>query len=1107
MAAEKVFKIFTSKLNVLNRKSLLFLFLSSFFKFLAISSIVYFFAIVLEANLYFSSKIKTVLNVFIFLSAVALFVYLFKAFFRFLFFTEKSTLLKKRAFHIGSNYPEVKDRLLNAFEIYSQKENLKNIYSPSLINEVVSRDVKPYLDYNFDIILDRKSLKKDGLRLLVVTAVIFLLSIPFSGDLARAYKRLVNPNGSVSLPAAGIEVYPAGTTVIYGDSLDITVKLRDTGLENLAIFIKKESQFDFDAFDLDGSRTFRLANIKEQHRYFVSGDKRITRFRSRKIKSDEFSISVIQRPMVKSLRCEIRFPDYTGIQDSYLEENIGDIYAIKGSQASIKFESNKIIKNAFLDFEKSKDLSFEIFGKKGSVNFPVMKGDKYRVILQDTAGIFNIDPIEYRVTTSFDEPPFVTISQPGRDIDLGDDQLLPLAIKIGDDFGITKMSLHYKKIYDDGDESGEIPPLEEFEEAAIPLNDFSGIPREIFYNWNMTTLGLLPSNKVYYFVKVFDNDRVSGFKESVSKVFYARVPSMYELFDEVKRDQDQNIVDLESVLDEGKKLKETLEKLQMELKKSKELGWEEKKALNEAVEKRNDLLEKVDKIEENLQKLAEKLEKNDMTAVETLEKYVELQKLLQELKSPELTEALKKLRESADKMNQQKLKAETEKMVMDNEEFLKKIERTLSILKHIQREQLLDELARKAEELVNRENEILEDLKKKNVDLNESAKRQDRIGEDIQRFEKDFEDIYKEMMSEPMVPQQTLDRVNKDIKSAEFQKLNSETRKNIQTGNLPQADKSGSEIKSELSKIQKQLQNAREQLVNNFKDKVRKELKKNSYDLLSLSEIQEQLKNATSKSQANSPDINKIAENLLDAMSGLNRVANNLLNLSNETFFVTPEMGKAISEAFIAMRNGLRALEERNPQQSSQQQSQSLGALNKAVIEINNALNSLKQAGSGGGLEEYLKRLAEMAQKQEGINRATIQIPGGDKEGNAYREQSQRIARDQEALRKTLEQLQNELGSRSQILGDLKKIADEMKEVSSEMGDARIDNRTLQKQERILSRLLDAQRSLHRSDYSRKRLAEQSKEYQISDPGVLPEDLGEKDLFFREQLRKALSEK
>ncbi|MCG8608038.1 hypothetical protein MJD09_24020, partial [bacterium] len=65
---------------------------------------------------------------------------------------------------------------------------------------------------------------------------------------------------------------------------------------------------------------------------------------------------------------------------------------------------------------------------------------------------------------------------------------------------------------------------------------------------------------------------------------------------------------------------------------------------------------------------------------------------------------------------------------------------------------------------------------------------------------------------------------------------------------------------------------------------------------------------------------------------------------------------------------------------------------------------------------------------------------------------------------------------------------------------------TVNRQKRILSRLLDAQRSVHNRDFSRKRKAETGKQYDVLSPQALPSDLLTRKDRLKNELLKALKE-
>jgi hypothetical protein len=81
-------------------------------------------------------------------------------------------------------------------------------------------------------------------------------------------------------------------------------------------------------------------------------------------------------------------------------------------------------------------------------------------------------------------------------------------------------------------------------------------------------------------------------------------------------------------------------------------------------------------------------------------------------------------------------------------------------------------------------------------------------------------------------------------------------------------------------------------------------------------------------------------------------------------------------------------------------------------------------------------------------------------------------------------------------------VAEEMKEVEKDLQQSGISRQTIERQNRILSRMLDAQKSMREREYSRKRKAETGKGYlAISPEELVPDVAGEKDRLQQDLLR------
>jgi hypothetical protein len=184
-----------------------------------------------------------------------------------------------------------------------------------------------------------------------------------------------------------------------------------------------------------------------------------------------------------------------------------------------------------------------------------------------------------------------------------------------------------------------------------------------------------------------------------------------------------------------------------------------------------------------------------------------------------------------------------------------------------------------------------------------------------------------------------------------------------------------------------------------------------------------------------------------------------------------------------------------------------MASLNEAARAVESAVNGMmKGGGQGIGMAGFMQRLQQMAQRQQGINQGTEQLGGMSQEQAAA---MARLAGEQGMVRKSLEQLTREAaasGDLGRILGDLRKIAEEMREVQTDLAQGTVNPETRQRQERILSRLLDSQRSVRERDFEKTRRSESGKHVAGSSPPAIDLTTQEGKNRLRKDLLKALEE-
>jgi hypothetical protein len=98
------------------------------------------------------------------------------------------------------------------------------------------------------------------------------------------------------------------------------------------------------------------------------------------------------------------------------------------------------------------------------------------------------------------------------------------------------------------------------------------------------------------------------------------------------------------------------------------------------------------------------------------------------------------------------------------------------------------------------------------------------------------------------------------------------------------------------------------------------------------------------------------------------------------------------------------------------------------------------------------------------------------------------------------------MGNRPEILGRFDQVIKDMGKVEEDLSGKQLSQETINRQNRILSRLLDYQMSLRQRDYTRRRQAKPGQNIYQAGSSALPQDLGEQQDQLRQDLLEALKE-
>lgn len=1072
--------------------------LNNFFIFIFLVCIYFLAIVLLESMFNFNSEYRTVL--FYTMIILVVITFIFKVVYPFiisLFYIINPDYVEI-AKKIGCHFPNIKDELSNSLQLFKEKNHF---YSNQLVEAAFENVYNKIEKLDFNSIVDFSSTKK----LLKFSAAIFLVTafiVSIIPGINSAAYRLINYNKNFTLPQEFFfEIKPGNAEITKGDNILISIKIIGKKPAYIFLATKTEEETEFVERkllpDTLGNFNYEAAAVNSSFKYYASADG---------IKSEIYKIDVINRPVITDFELNIIPPAYSKIQTITQKDN-GNITALLGSKIKLRINSSRQLSKAVISFGDNSTKQMLINNTNAYGEFNVSKEINYQILIEDTQGISNINPINYSIKIIYDELPSIEMISPNEDIKLSNDNRVSLISKIKDDYGFTKLNLNYKLT-----SSKYRQPAKEFSAVPIPINKELK-EDEVYYTWDLSPLVLAEGEILSYYLEIFDNDNVSGPKSAKTKIYTVQVPSIDELFAEAENTQQDAAKELEETLKESEKLNLEMQKISNDLKQNKrDISWQEKEQIERTAEKFKELMQKADEISQKLSEMQNNLMQNNLLSEETLQKYNELQKLLDEMSSDEMREAFKQLQETLQSLMRDNVQMSLEELKANEEYFKKSLERTVNLLKRIQVEQKIDELIKRTEDLSKKINELKSKTEQGNLSdkqmRDELSNRQEDVTRDLNSLEEEMKKLEDKMSELKDLPKEQLQKAMEEFDKQNNQELSEEALKELQQMQKQQAIKNLQQLSSNMSSMNRHFKNMQSAMQQMNQLKTYYDMMKILDDLLTLSKMQEQLKKETEKLNYNSQEFSKNSRLQNEMQSSLNKILQKMTELSQKTFAITPEMGKALGKSFSEMQQSINALQNRNAAVAVQFQKGAMEHLNEAASLIKGGMDQMMNGGQGGGMMSLFQQLQQLVQQQMNLNQLTQMLNQG-KLSQEMMSQLQRLAQEQELIRKSLEQLNKEAqqsGQSKRLAANLEKIAEEMKEVVTNLQTKKLNDELVKQQERILSRLLDAQRSINERDFEKNRQSNTGKDIARKSPPelILSTDEGKNKL--RDELQKAIRE-
>lgn len=1006
--------------------------------------------------------------------------------------------INQYALKIGGFFPQIKDNLLNALQIYKTSKKDKSLFSDVLAAESINLVNQNTSGLNFTSTVNYNSSRKFAFTAsgsFLISAMLFFI---FPSVFQSSAYRLINYNYSFIENTLGIayDVKPGNIEISKGDNVNISAKImfNDPNYKTEQITFNTKSVSN-EGVELSSNSEKLTASTTNEFSASLSGINTNTFywFEYKGIKSEEYRISITSRPIIKSVKITIYPPAYTKLPSRVAEGS--EITTIAGSKIYVELESPDDLSKSQLSFNDGGNVQMEVNGKNAVGTFTASGNGIFKInIFKDFngKGLSNVNPQDYQLRVYPDEYPKINIIEPDESTAPVGKEVL-IRSRITDDFGFTKLRLGYRL-----SKSKYGPPDKDFRYKDLQIQNVDATGLEVPYQWNFADLNPGTEDEIEYFVEVYDNDAVSGPKMTRSDVRKMIFPSLESLLNKTKETKDEIENSLKSAYEDAMELKKEMDDMKQKLDKNpEELG------LNDPT-KRQELQNKIDNIQnqfsatqQKLDNLMNDLQNNHQISKETLDKYMELQKMFQQIDSKELREMLKKLQEAMKNLNPDQLQEAMKNFHFDEESFKKSLDKTMELLQKILNEQKFGELTKKLDEITKEQDRIKNDTK--NTDeqdknkLDELSKSQQELQKQYEEFQKQLKDLMesmKKLNSNDEIAKELQKMLDEMMKKNLQQKMN-ESSQNLNQGNKNQSQNQQQQLSQDLNSMNRMMQDILSQMLNQENSKLMAKMQEMLDRLQKMSEQQQKLKDQSKEldKESDPKEFQQNAKQQDELAQQLSKAIDELMSLSQQ-MPMTPQMMKSLGDAYNQMKDASQSLEGKDGENANMSQGKAKESLDKAIERLKSMCQNGNKPGNGSSLSELLQALQQMIARQQALNQKMGQIGPPGNQGQYSQEQMaqmQKLAMEQKTIQKNLQQLNQEFKEQQEkegkkLLGNLDQVEKDMMEIVKDLQDNNISPETRKRQEKILSRMLDFQLSSREKDFEKKRESRPGKDFDRSSP-------------------------
>ena len=1014
---------------------------------------------------------------------------------------------------IGIHFPDVKDKLLNTLQLKHEAEQKGS----ALLEAAISQKAEQLKPIVFTDAINLKQNLKHA-RIVFIPAAIYLVIYFFApGIITKGSERLIKYN-TTFLPEAPFVFELLNnklTTAQYAD-FELTVSLKGKAIPNEVYVDLNGQSFKMQKVDKT-TFTYTLRNVnKDVPFHFSAAD----------FNSTDYLLKVIAKPVLINYSVKLQYPGYIGKQAEVLQ-NPGDLTLPAGTVATwiLSTSQTDLVEYGFGEAvakaDRKNDVQFT-FSKKLLASSPYFIRNK-----NNAYGI--ADSLAYMINVLPDAFPQISVEEQADSIS---GKQLYFIGDASDDYGLTKLVFAYRFLK--SETASKVKQGIVNKPIALQRDEKT---QRFYFQFNLNETGLNAADELEYYFEVWDNDGVHGAKSAKSKTMVFKAPSEKELRNELSESGKSLKADMQSAINESKKLQKELKDLQLKMLEKRELTWEEKKKAEELLKRQKELNEKLEDVKKQLEKKNQKENEYKELTPELLEKQQQLEKMFNELMSEEMKKLLKDLEKMLQQQNKDAVKQEMEKMQLNNKDVEKELDRMLEQFKQLELDKKLTDVTEQLQKTADKQKELARKTEQlennKSLNKEEKQQQQEQLKQEQQQLNEAFKDVQKQLRE--------IEKNNKELEDPRELENTKQQEDKISKEQQDASDKLDKKENKNAAEKQENAAEEMEKMAEKIKEKQEEEEKEQHEEdaealreilenTIQLSKDQESLIDGMKKITGYSPEYVELAKKQKTTRDNAKIIEDSLLALSKRVPEISSFINREITKLNDNLDKSITAYAQRNYMEIRTRQQYTMTHANNLAVMLSEVLNQMQQqnqqaqskkSGKGKGKPKpgqgkgngkpltmsQIKKMQEELNKQlrEGMNKQGDQgkpqdqggqkpggqkpggqQPGGQLPGGMSSEGFARMAAQQMAIRQQMQKMMQQMDAKqkeglggSKLLEEMKQM---MEKTEKELFNKQLTSEMLMRQQEILTRLLESEKAERKQEQEEKREAEQAKEKPKASP-------------------------